>query len=235
MPKYFQTFSELVNWRKSCPICGNDLIYQVKTYIDKSLDIVFADKLKSRFEIKVSKAWAETKGEIIKTDFKSSDMQNIEFKIDDLTINFNSNEGLANSINSFFNDFYIHISCEHEIIGKAYEAAGYFNFDFDYIDENLIPIKNDKIYLPISNISIHNEIFKIINVKLEDEKPNGNLIKIINDFRINKTSFSLAESNLDGSWGTWKEKRINLVDDNFFKFNSSEKVYSRINTIFLLK
>jgi len=246
MPKkYFENFSELIEWRKNCPVCSKPLVYEVKTTTtNKSgLGNVLV-KLSKHFDGALNKHFGwQTKepepkaGELEKTviaQFQPAINSEVEIKELDLLVKFDKNICLVDDIESATLLYDLRIYCKHDVLGDEYNAVGSFDINADYADESLIPKENGKYCLSIDNVSINYEQYKVCNVHLEDEKPNGNLIKIINDYHICKTSFSIAEVNLDGTFGTWKERRVNLVEDSFFKFHDSEKVFSRINTIFLL-
>lgn len=235
MPKHFEKFSELIEWKNKCPVCNRNLTYKITTSIfnnsnNKNLSIKV--KLENRFNKILN---LNSMGKQISKSFNPLEANNIEISETDIIFMFNDNFCLVDKIESVMNAFSLDIYCNHDQVGKAYEAKGSFDFDTDFNASGNIPKENGKYKISISDITIDYEFYKIINVRMEDEKPNGFFIKIINDFCNNKTSFSFAETNLDGSFGSWKEKRMDLVDDNFFKFNEAEKIYSRLNTIFLLK
>lgn len=233
MARQFDTLSDLFQWRKQCPICGKDLMCSV--VIDNSFNILdYVNELDfySRWNSKINTPKPKNITHNITINFKPS-INEIEIKDIGLTLKIDTNTMLANDINEALNVYGFRLFCNHDIIGNAYEAKGSFSVDNEFDDTT--PKINDKFILQITDIEIDYEMYKICNVHLEEEKPNGNLIKITNDYHINKTSFSVADVNLDGSVSTFKQKRIDLVKDDFFKFNNQEKVFSRINTIFLLQ
>lgn len=122
--------------------------------------------------------------------------------------------------------------CENDL--NFYELGASFTLHTALNDLDA-PLKIDlKDCLNIANIIIDYERYKVYNVYLEDNIPNGNMVKILNDYFTQKTSFAIAEINLDGSCGVWKEKRIQLVDKDFFKYNNPKKLYSRVSSLFLL-
>jgi len=245
MPKkYFEKFSDLIEWRKNCPVCNKPLVYEVKTSTGSTIgngNVLV--KLTKHFDSMLGKhlPWGTPKepdaGEEEKTivaQFQPAVNSEVDIKELNLFVKFDKNVCYVDDIESatFLYDLKIH--CPHDVLGDEYNAIGSFDVNADYADESLIPRENGKYCLSIDNVSINYEQYKVCNVHLEDEKPNGNFIKIINDYNISKTSFSIAEVNLDGTFGTWKERRMELVHDSFFRFHDSEKVFSRINTIFLL-
>jgi hypothetical protein len=248
MAKDFDKFSDLIQYKKTCPICSKDLKYLIKTTYFK------ADKTTSRApfgsfmckpapgadkkfkQYKLMESFLnESNVDEVKVEFIPTQNKEIEVKEFNSILKLDENIGVFDDVDSACTSFSLKIYCDHGVLGNGYEALGSFDFDIDFADEHLIPKKDDKYCFEISNIRLDYELYKVCNIHLEDKEPNGNIIKIINDFHINKTSFSLAEVNLDGTLGVWKEKRIDLVEDSFFKFCDTEKIYSRINTIFLLK
>lgn len=231
MPRNFEKLSDLIKLRSACPSCSKTTNFQLTTSVYNKNDTTVA-KIENYLDNVLNPS--NTKEKKLVIEFPPT-INKLEIKELKLTIDFDKNIGLVDDIESAMNLFDLKLYCSHDIIGNAYEAVGSFDFEVDFTDIADIPRENGKYCLPLVNLNIYYERYNIFNLHLEDEKPNGNIIKIINDYHINKTSFSLAEVNLDGSLGIWKEKRIDLVDDSFFKFNNSEKIYSRINTIFLLK
>jgi hypothetical protein len=242
MIKRFETFSDLIEWKNKCPVCSNNLIYKVTTNTftksgSGSIQSVAA-KISKHFEKVLSTV--DNNGDpvdnIVTCSFKPNEVDVVSFPEVEAEFRLKENRGLVADFDAAMCLFELTIYCPHEGIGNGYEAKGSFDFQMDLdINSNTIPKIDNKLVFEFDNLKIDYELYKIVNIHLEDEKPNGNFIKIINDFYIGKTSFSMAEINLDGTMGTWKEKRIDLVNDSFFKFENSEKIYSRLNTIFLLK
>lgn len=215
MKKILDNFQELMNWRRTCPICCRDNVVELEFTAYKNI-----------FE-------NEAEDEISKLILINPEKLE-PIKIEEFGIVLNLQE---NSI--FFeekwalNYFDININCKHDLFGKEYELVGEFMVYYGYEDAEF---RGKSIIKNTSNkIGVFHEIFKVSTVYLEDEKPNGSLITIINDFNINKTSFSIIDVNLDGSHSVKKEKRIDLVDKDFFKFSEPKKVHARINSIFLLQ
>lgn len=226
--RHFASFPELMQWRQTCPSCNGPLTYEIKTA--KSFR---TGNLMKRLEAYFTSALKDDNEEI-KVCFKPEFSTSVTVEDMDLTIKFDENKCLASNLESASTLFSLNMYCNHDVLGRVYNAMGSFEFDIDFQDYNLIPKQDDKLCLNIENVFIKYEQFTVCNLHLDADKPSGNLIKIIHDYSIEKTSFSMAEVSLDGTFGTWKEKRVDLVDDSFFKFSNSEKVFSRINTIFLL-
>lgn len=231
MARKFDTFPKLFEWKKSCPICSKELTYQMETSTFQQSKKNLTGQLEKYFQGMLSE---KMEGKKISLEFKPS-AEPITAPELNLTFKFAENKCLAKDLECASDLFNLKIYCEHNIIGRAYEASGSFDINIDLEDESLISKEDDKLSLNFGDIRIEWERYKIYNLHLEDEKPNGNIINITNDYYINKTSFSMAETNLDGTMGTWKEKRIELVGDDFFKFDKSEKIYSRMNALFLLQ
>jgi hypothetical protein len=227
----FNTFTDLVEFRKVCPLCSSNMIFEITTTSTlKKTSLI--KKIQNRLEHIFD---AEGEWEDIIVSFKPAETEKIEIKELNITLHFDTSVGSVDDIETALTLFDLKIYCPHEIIGNGYEAKASFDLNADYADEHQIVRNGNKYVLSLDNIRMDYEIFKICNVHFDGNKPNGNFIKILHDYHIDKTSFSMAEVNLDGSCGSWKEKRINLVNDDFFKFHDSEKVYSRINSIFLLQ
>jgi hypothetical protein len=239
MAKQFDSLSELFNWRKQCPICSKDLVcsiisYDILSEFEAIYDMQFFNDRLKRFKSPLDTSFLKkSKKNNTITQFNSS-ANEVEIKEINLTFKIDTNTVLTSDIAKSLNKYYLKLFCAHDVIGNAYEAEGSFEIHVEFDDTTVKKI-NDKFVLQISDIKIDYELYKICNLYLEEEKPNGNLIKITNDYHINKTSFSIANINLDGSFSTFKQNRIDLVKDDFFKFNDPEKVFARLNTIFLLQ
>jgi hypothetical protein len=232
MSKYFNTFPELFVYRKNCPICSKELAFKIETHTFAQTGR--AKKLIGQLENYFTGMLTESgEGKKISINIKSIS-EPIEIPELKLIMDFNRNKCLANDLECAIDLFSIKLYCKHKIIGNEYEAAGSFGINID-VDETGIAREKDKFLLELENIHLDYEKYKICNLFLEDEKPNGNLITITNDYIIKKTSFSIAESNLDGTLANFKQKRIDLADDDFFKFDNPKKILSRINAIFLLQ
>lgn len=235
MPRKFEKFPELLDWRRYCPVCKDELKYEISMYD------VFLPPTSTQYKnpaiAKIERYLSGAAGEQVRTtkQFTPTTCNDVELENTKVIFKFGENKCSSPDLESAMDVFDLKIYCEKDIVGEEYVAKGSFDIYVDFTETDKIDKENDRFILPFDNIKINYETYKISNIHLEDEKPNGNLIKVTNDFTINKTSFSMAEVNLDGTMGTWKEKRIDLVDDKFFKFDNSEKIYSRINAIFLLK
>jgi hypothetical protein len=229
MSKLFNTFKDLIDFRKNCPICNEQTIFEIKIN-DLSKVFLTEEEIKSKDE------------EIKKTTFKGSDESKIKTfdKEESLLIDFDKNIGYFKHASSSFDFYDLTISCNKE--DHSYRASGSFKFQNDaYLEEDVVEnlMKshpalykkiNDKFEIEICNLKLNYELNTILGF-IDDA---GYQIKLINDFCINKTSFDISEINLDGTQGSFKEKRIDLVDDNFFKLNNKNKVYSKLNAYFLL-
>jgi hypothetical protein len=227
--KTFQFFSELISFRSKCPLCSKNLTYKVSTdlYDDKAitLEALFDKSLGNPKELKFK---------TISTTFKST--RKTPLKIKKLNISLDLiNNLVTGDWNTFDKDiiFEFSIYCHHNnAIGNAYEARGSFGFHEGYYEKetNLFSIERF-----ISQIILNWELYKIIDVQLENLSPYGSVIKILNQFNYEPTtSFSIAETNLDGTHGSFVEKRIPYVGDDYFKFNEPAKVYSRISSLLLM-
>lgn len=238
--KKFEKFSDLMNYRKTCPLCDDELTYKISTDITIKKAGVIASTLwdlKNKLS-QVIKEPEEVFDTTVSVIFKPSESTVIEFKEINTVFKLNENITLVEDFDTAAGGrFDLKIYCPHDIIGNGFESSGSFdlNIDMDLSDITQIPKVDNKFSFEIDSLRINTELYKICNLFLEDNQPNGNFIKIMNDYVINKTSFSMAEINLDGTCGVWKEKRIDLVKDDFFKFENPRKIYSRINSLFILQ
>lgn len=233
----FNTFAKLIEYNGKCPICSKELTYQISTIIfDNTLiknikltNLKVATALERGFDASLN---SHLKSEEISVKFKPIETNSVNVEKLNTTIDIHNNKIIANYDGSlsFFN---LKMFCFNEEIGSnEYEAKGEFEGSENSINQNAGI--NGKYTFEIENIKLYHEIYKLCNVDFYADTPNGSFVKIINDFNIDKTSFALSEANLDGTKAFHTEKRINLVDDDYFKFNNKEKVFAKINTIFLL-
>lgn len=237
MSRSFDKFQDIIDWRNKCPICSKDLVYKVTTEIfQNATKLSLSDKISKYFDGKFN-PFGATDIKKVSFEFKPNETSTVEVKELDAILNLKDNTGYVKDFDVAMSGFDFTVCCPHDVIGNEYEAKGSLDFAFspDFSDSSQIPTIDGRMIFEFDQIRVSWEMFKIYNIHLEDEKPNGNFIKILNDYHNQKTSFCMAETNLDGTLGTWKEKRLDMVNDDFFKFNNSEKIYSRINTIFLLK
>ncbi len=222
----FETFSKLIEYRTNCPICSNELIYKISNTIFDS-NFSNGTNLVGSLSRSFERALENIKQETIVEEFKPTTVNLVKINKLFATIDIPNNILLGHYTNSSC-VFDLKIYCDNGSFPHKYEAVGDFSADDNYCPKDEI---DETFSFNIKYINIYHEIYKVYN--LFDNKE-GNVINIINDYNINKTSFSITEANIDGSNKSYKEKRIDLVNDDYFKFENTKKVYSRINSIFLL-
>ena len=218
MAKEFPTLKELFEFRSFCPICRKPLDYELRMSI---IENIFSSGEDKTFSLKFSP-----------TDKKEISIENHIINIDNNTVKIPENS---------FQSFSIEISCIHPELEKEYNAHATFdisNIEGDEFYLSMIDCKTNLQKLqPIE--ANHNHIVKVwfSYEKLKILNANqsyGSLITILNDFDNQKTSFSIFETNLDGTNKTYKEKRIDLVGEDFFDYSNPISVYNRVNSLFLL-
>jgi hypothetical protein len=222
----FDSFPKLIEYRSTCPICSNVLEYDIYTtiYIDHKTNE--ASKLKNRFDNIFD--GLDNMSETISVKFKPGETQIINIEKLQTQINIADNS-LTASFDGSLSFFNLKISCINELTNICeYEAKG----DFIATDSDIRKNDDGSYVFGIVELQIYHEIYKLYTI----DKGIGKQIKIINDYNIFKTSFALAEMSIDGSnaHNFYKEKRLNLVDDDYFKFENPKKIFSRIDSIFLL-
>jgi hypothetical protein len=242
----FDTFIKLIEYRNRCPICSNELEYEISTTIynfdekEKTANLQnppylnLKNALENNFNKTLNAKEEKIFEEKIFVKFKPSETKILYIEKLNTTIDTTANT-LTGNYDGSLSYFHIKIYCNNAQLGiNEYEAMGEFSAEAN--EESYFKDKDiyDKYLFKIENINLYHEIYELYNVFQDEERPNGNRIKIINDYNISKTSFSLAELNLDGTNQFYKEKRIDLVDDDYFKFGNPKKVFSRINSILLL-
>jgi hypothetical protein len=220
----FKSFSELIEYRSICQICSNKLEYEISaTIIPFSNDNKKYNILKSIDYVPSNQKPEEIS---IKFDPTETEIINIEKLNTRINIPNNSLTGNFDASLSFFN---LKLSCSNPDLKVCeYEASG----DFESTDSEIKNNEDGTYIFGIAGLQIYHEIYKFYSV----EEQIGKHIKIINDYNISKTSFFLVETSIDGSnsHNYFQEKRIHLVDDDYFKFENTKKIFSRIDSIFLL-
>lgn len=222
----FDTFSKLIEYRTNCPICYNELTYIISNTIfnnSSSNSIGIVGSLSRCFDV----ALQNIKQETISEEFKPTTVNLVKMNKLFATIDIPNNTIFGNYTNSSC-IFDLKIYCTNTTFPHKYEAVGDFSADENYCPKDEM---DETFSFKIESINIYHEIYKVYNLF---ENKEGNVIDIINDYNISKTSFGVTEANIDGSNKSYKEKRIDLVDDDYFKFENTKKVFSRINSIFLL-
>jgi len=223
----FETFSKLIEYRTNCPICSNELTYKISNTIFGNNNDFSNVGLTGSLQISFDITLENVKQETIVEEFKPTTTKLVPIKKLFATIDIPNNTIFGHYTNSSC-IFDLQIYCDNTTFPHKYLAVGDFSADDDYCPKDE---KDEQFSFNIKYIDIYHEIYKLYNIF---ENKEGNVINIINDYNISKTSFSVAEANIDGSNKSYKEKRINLVNDDYFSFDNPKKVSSRINSIFLL-
>lgn len=234
--RQFKTFQELFDYRSFCPICSKHLVFtiEVDIYLEKKYKpehynyndaLSLQENLEKNMEYlsevqKISKQFnCETKQIDIPEISSVIDIKNNKIK--------SKNQDIVDLI-IFCNDKIFPHSYESECSMLSIEHIFQENKQIEKIEK----IENIENTLDIPEIEMFHEIYKVYDINKSDDTT-GSAIHVINDYNINKTSFSITEANLDGTNKSYKEKRINLVNDDYFTFNEPSKVLSRLNSIFL--
>jgi hypothetical protein len=210
----YQKLSDILNKHNKCPVCSKNICCELLLTLS-NLAALFDDS-KYKEETK-TKQFSVSVEELKNLSFDNP--ENISISITDNTIETPKNQNW--DIHIRFKLF-----CPNEFIGNEYQAEG--SLYIKYNERTL----DTKRYLGLTMLEY--ERFTVINACLNDETPNGSVIRILNDYNTYRTSFSIAETTLDGSKGHFDEKRILLVEDNFFKFNDPSKINARLKALLYL-
>jgi hypothetical protein len=237
MSKYVKSFSEILRQKEKCPVCRKPLLFEA-TINNISIHSVFdnlLDKTKVGFGHNASRAMPSVSGMAAENDVKRKtrkhkSLRPFSFKKEGIQVNLKNNTIIFyDNYDPNFSFFY-RASCAHELLKEEYAIWG------EIITGDLSLMKPGKIIslvIPIEEYSMEYEQFKLINVRVE--KNQGSKITILNNFSGNgTTAFGMSEIDLTTGQGLYKEKKVDLVADDFFKFHEAGKVQARINSMFML-
>src|SRR5271154_4987577 len=175
MSRHFKNFSEIVDWRKICPVCNKDMTFRISTsmYSREGDDIL--TKIKNHFDSVLN----PTNREEVKVnvDFKPAQVSEVEIKEIDMFIRFAADDAgycyaAVPNLESAMNLFNLKIYCYNELLSRnEYEAEGEFDFEVDFSEDiNKFPKEGNKLCVPMSSIKVDYEKFNVVNIHLEDEK-----------------------------------------------------------------
>ena len=251
MAKYVSSFSEVLRQKEKCPVCRKQLIFEI-TINNLTLNSVF-DNLSPNFNknfpsaspyhspaspyhsrkmngyiVPPNQKEKVDPGMIRKTR-KHKSLVPFSFKKEGITVDLK--KGMITFYNNFdptFNFFY-RASCPHELLKDEYAIWGELLVNMSQFTVGKII----QLALPIVEIAIDYEQFNLINVRLD--KNQGSKISILNNYHGDgTTAFGMSEIDLATGKGLYKEKKVDLVEDDFFKFHEANKVQTRINSMFML-
>ena len=233
-------FADVIKTKQFCPVCNEKLILNISTedfciIMDlkdaKSLKADLVKKLEKYFDGALNNEKVKyIIGTAVIADEKILKLKD-GFEIDLLKCTAKvSKSNMELTAGSF--GFELICKKEHFEKDLEYQLKGNFYFelyqdDTKFLDENIVEIQN-------SALIVDYERYTIENLHLNETPPCGQVVKIINDYCNDKTSFSIVGVDFNGN-GNFKEKRIDLVDEDYFNYSNANSVCNRINAIFYLE